>query len=157
MLRVIAFLDGDLRLALAGLVCFGAGLAAMHLFHRWRAAAPLADSNRRLRSTLDNLAQGVTLYDAQARLVLCNERYIEMYGLSRDVIKPGATIQEMVQHRIERGVLFISDPEKYVADIVRSAKTIQSDALLAELNEVCVVLEAACDLRTPLARAVPQQ
>lgn len=47
--------------------------------------------------------------------------------------------------------------EMWIADIVRSAKTIQSDALLAELNEVCVVLEAACDLRTPLARAVPQQ
>src|ERR1700676_3809226 len=130
MLRVITFLNDDLRLMLAGLICFGAGLAAMHLFHRAcaaraaaahrRAAALLDENNRGLRSTLDNLAQGGTPYDAQARLVLCNERYIEMYGLSRDVIKPGATIHEMVQHRIERGVLFLSDPEKYVADIVRS-------------------------------------
>src|ERR1700704_1987867 len=117
-----------LKLALlAAVICFGASLAAFHLYERARAgagqrqgAALLQANNRRLRGTLDNLPQGVVLFDAQARLVLCNERYIEMYGLSRDVIKPGVTIHEMVQHRLERGVQFLTDPEKYVADVVRS-------------------------------------
>ncbi|HKC33839.1 MAG TPA: PAS-domain containing protein, partial [Xanthobacteraceae bacterium] len=117
-----------LKLALlAAVICFGASLAAFHLYERARAAArqrrgaaQLQANNQRLRGTLDNLPQGVVLFDAQARLVLCNERYIEMYGLSRDVIKPGVTIHQMVQHRLERGVQFLSDPERYVADVVRS-------------------------------------
>jgi hypothetical protein len=46
--------------------------------------------------------------------------------------------------------------EMWVADIVRSAKEIESDALLAQLDEVCCVLEAACERRTPRVHAVPQ-
>lgn len=44
-----------------------------------------------------------------------------------------------------------------IADLVRSAKTIESDALLAELDEVCSVLEAACERRTPRVHAVPHR
>jgi hypothetical protein len=47
--------------------------------------------------------------------------------------------------------------EMWIADIVRSAKTIESDALLAELDEVCCVLEAACEQRTPRVHAVPHR
>ena len=133
MLRVVMFLSDEhaLWLAfLAGLICFGVSLATLYLVHHARAAAQhrravalLQANNQRLRGMLDNLPQGVVLYDAQARIVTCNERYLEMYGLSRDVIKPGATLHEVVQHRIARGVLFLSDPERYVADIVRSMST----------------------------------
>ena len=33
------------------------------------------------------------------RLVLCNDRYIEMFGVSREVVKPGCTLRELIQHR----------------------------------------------------------
>ncbi len=138
MLRVITLLTDDHGLRpeiLAGLICFCVGLAAMHLFHRARAVARLEENNRLLRGTLDNLDQGVTLFDAQARLVLCNERYIEMYGLSRAVVKPGATIHDIVQHRIDRGVLFLSDPEKYVADIIRSMSARKPFVATSELQD----------------------
>lgn len=35
------------------------------------------------------MTQGVILFDAHERILVCNDRYIEMYGLSPDVIKPG--------------------------------------------------------------------
>jgi diguanylate cyclase (GGDEF)-like protein/PAS domain S-box-containing protein len=149
MHRVVMFLSDEhaLWLAfLAGLICFCASLAAFYLFHRARAAAQhrravalLEANNQRLRGMLDNLPQGVVLYDAQVRLVTCNERYIEMYGLSRDVIKPGATIHEIVQHRIARGVLFLSDPERYVADIVRSMSTRKPFLTINELQDGRVI------------------
>ena len=47
--------------------------------------------------------------------------------------------------------------EMWIADVVRSAKTIESAALLAELDEVCRVLEAACERRTPRVHSVPQR
>ncbi|HEY2136566.1 MAG TPA: EAL domain-containing protein [Xanthobacteraceae bacterium] len=98
-------------------------LGGMIWLRRRRAAALLHESNLRLSRTLDNLAHGVIVYDAQGRLVLCNEPYIEMYGLSRDIVRPGATLQELIQHRVERGVLFVSDPEKYAAHIINSVNT----------------------------------
>jgi hypothetical protein len=47
--------------------------------------------------------------------------------------------------------------EIWIADHVRSAKTIKSEAVLAEFDEVCSVLEAACRQHTPRVHAVPQQ
>ena len=35
------------------------------------------------------MTQGLVLYDASARIVVCNQRYIDMYGLSTDVVKAG--------------------------------------------------------------------
>jgi PAS domain-containing protein len=48
---------------------------------------------------LNNLSQGVLLFDANARLIFCNRRYIEMYGLSSDIVKPGCMLRELLEHR----------------------------------------------------------
>lgn len=56
-----------------------------------------------LDTVLDNMSQGVVMLDAEATLMVCNSRYLEMYGLSPDVIKPGTTLKEMIQHRLELG------------------------------------------------------
>ena len=36
--------------------------------------------------------QGLTLFDHSMRLVICNQRYIEMYGLSPDKAIPGCQV-----------------------------------------------------------------
>ena len=43
----------------------------------------------RLDTALNNMTQGLVLYDASARVVTCNQRYLDMYNLSKDVVKPG--------------------------------------------------------------------
>jgi diguanylate cyclase (GGDEF)-like protein len=67
-----------------------------------------------LDTAIDNMSQGLTMFDSSSRLVLCNRRYIEMYGLSPDVIKPGCTVKQVVEHRIETGSLTVSEAESYV-------------------------------------------
>ena len=54
-----------------------------------------------LDTAICNMSQGLTMFDKSWRLVLCNQRYIEMYGLSSDVVKPGLTVHQLVDHRIE--------------------------------------------------------
>ena len=66
----------------------------------------------RLDAALNNMSQGLIMIDKDERLVVCNDRYIEMYGLSRDVVKPGCTLGDLFRHRVERGHL-IRDPEQY--------------------------------------------
>jgi diguanylate cyclase (GGDEF)-like protein/PAS domain S-box-containing protein len=69
-----------------------------------------------LDTAVDNMCQGLTMFDQSGRLVLCNRRYLEMYGLSPDVIKPGCTANEVVQHRIETGSLSPREAERYVGE-----------------------------------------
>ena len=37
--------------------------------------------SRLFRAALNNMTQGLCMFDGTARLTLCNERYLEMYGL----------------------------------------------------------------------------
>jgi diguanylate cyclase (GGDEF)-like protein/PAS domain S-box-containing protein len=51
------------------------------------------------------MSQGFVMFDASKRLVICNRRYIEIYGLSPDVVRPGCTFKELMCHRMEMGTL----------------------------------------------------
>jgi diguanylate cyclase (GGDEF)-like protein len=72
----------------------------------------LSEKSRHLDTAINNMTQGLLLFDAQGRLVICNERYIEMFSLSPDVVKPGCTLRALVEHRKETGT-FVGDVESY--------------------------------------------
>ena len=72
----------------------------------------------RLDTALNNMSQGLILYDAAGHIVTCNRRYADMFGLSHDVIKPGCHMREAMHHRKERGT-FDGDVEAYCADVMR--------------------------------------
>jgi diguanylate cyclase (GGDEF)-like protein len=65
--------------------------------------------NLRFDTALNNMSHGLVMFDAAERLVVCNDRYLSMYGLSRDVVKPGCTLGDLLQHRADTGQL-IRDP-----------------------------------------------
>jgi PAS domain-containing protein len=68
----------------------------------------------RLDTAIYNMSQGLTMFDQSGRLVLTNQRYLEMYGLSADVIKPGCTVDQVVQHRIETGSLTAHEVDRSI-------------------------------------------
>jgi methyl-accepting chemotaxis protein len=70
-----------------------------------------------LSLALNNMSQGLVMFDAAERLVVCNDRYLEIYGLSRDVVKPGAKLRDVIRHRFETGSL-AGDPEDYRKEIL---------------------------------------
>ncbi|MCC8963804.1 EAL domain-containing protein [Bradyrhizobium sp. Pear76] len=72
----------------------------------------------RLDTAVNNMTQGLLLFDAAQRLVICNKRYIEMYGLSADVIRPGCSFRDVVVHRHLTGS-FQGDVERYVNLVLR--------------------------------------
>ena len=69
---------------------------------------------------------GLLLFDADQRLVLANDRYIEMFDVSREVVKPGQTLRDIVQHRKDTGS-FIGDVEQYCTNFVENIRTKESD------------------------------
>jgi methyl-accepting chemotaxis protein len=70
-----------------------------------------------LALALNNMTQGVVLFDTSGRLIVCNDRYLTMYGLPPDVVKPGAALIDIIRERIEGGSLH-RDPAEYCAELM---------------------------------------
>jgi diguanylate cyclase (GGDEF)-like protein/PAS domain S-box-containing protein len=80
---------------------------------------------QRLDTAVNNMTQGLLLFDSSQQLVVCNQRYIEMYGLSAEVVKPGCTFREVIAYRKANGS-FVGDEDKYCARVLRDIGMRQS-------------------------------
>jgi methyl-accepting chemotaxis protein len=109
----------------AGIVCLLAGLAVLIVFYRVRCL--------QLRNALDNMSQGLCMFDSTARLVTYNERYLEMYGLSPESVKLGCSLREILKQRIAAGN-FSGDVEQYLSNNLRE---------IAEGKPVTKIIEMA--------------
>jgi PAS domain-containing protein len=82
-----------------------------------RVPPPMVSNSRktvdRLETALNNMAQGLVMFDAHERVVVCNDFYIRMYGLSREIVKPGCMLIDLLRHRIETGGYLNLDAEEY--------------------------------------------
>lgn len=89
-------------------------LSQQHLASKQR----LTLEKQRLDTAVNNMTQGLLLFDSTRRLVICNQRYIEMYGLSAEVVKPGCSFHDVIAHRAQTGS-FDGDVERYVRLVLR--------------------------------------
>jgi diguanylate cyclase (GGDEF)-like protein len=55
----------------------------------------------RLETALNNMLHGLVMFDANERLIVCNERYAKMYALPRTLIRPGAKWSDIIEHRLK--------------------------------------------------------
>ena len=98
----------------------------------------LQRANVHIDAALNNMSQGLCMFDSDGRLVICNGRYIRMYNLSADVIKPGCTLLEMLQHRRQRGS-FMNDPAEYDVKIRTAARNKEKMNFTVELPDGRVI------------------
>jgi PAS domain S-box-containing protein len=69
-----------------------------------------------------HLTQGLCMYGPDARLIICNPRYLDMYGLDPEHIRPGMSLREVVACRKATG--------SFTGDVDRHC-----DAVLAEIAQ----------------------
>jgi diguanylate cyclase (GGDEF)-like protein len=69
-----------------------------------RQAAELARTNMRFDAALNNMTQGLCLFDADKKLVITNSRFREMYGLPERLVLPGTPLDILVQFHADCGV-----------------------------------------------------
>jgi NO-binding membrane sensor protein with MHYT domain/methyl-accepting chemotaxis protein len=111
----LALSPGSLAIAVASIAVAILGMSLISAFADRR----LDDKGRLLALALNNMTQGVVMFDASGYLVVSNDRYRLMYGLSPEMIKPGAKLVDIVRHRFETGSLQ-RDPVQYCADLMDS-------------------------------------
>jgi diguanylate cyclase (GGDEF)-like protein/PAS domain S-box-containing protein len=78
----------------------------------------------RYDTAIDNISQGVCFFDSDERLILCNRRYAEIYRLTPEQVRPGATLRQIVEHRAAAGTCSMA-----VADYLTLAESINSSAV----------------------------
>ena len=91
----------------------------------------LAAERRQLSIAVNNIPQGLVLYDASARIIICNQPYLDMFGLSPDVAKPGCTMQRLIAHRKETGS-FDGDVDEFCNAIIQTVSLGKATRQLTE-------------------------
>jgi diguanylate cyclase (GGDEF)-like protein len=94
-----------------------------------------------LHTVLNNMSQGVLLFDSELKLVICNQHYIEMYGLPHDNVRPGRTLRDLLNSRIQAGT-FSDDPEDYIArleECIAAGKIFTNISKLADGRVISLV------------------
>jgi diguanylate cyclase (GGDEF)-like protein len=76
--------------------------------------ARLEATNVRLDAALENMSQGLCMYDAQNRLAVVNRRFCEIYSLSPREASPGMTFGEVLQQSVTAG----NHRDRSVADLL---------------------------------------
>ncbi|MET4800628.1 EAL domain-containing protein [Bradyrhizobium sp. LB11.1] len=112
---ILISVAGASALAIAGvLIAIVRKLLEQHRMSRER----LTLEKQRLDRAVNNMTQGLLLFDASQKLVVCNQRYIEMYGLSAEIVKPGYSFLDIIAHRKATGS-FPGDVDQYAARVLR--------------------------------------
>ena len=78
----------------------------------------LQRANVTIDAALNNMSQGLVMFDSSARLIVCNQRYRELYGVSSEAVQPGCTIREILDQRVAAGNLFVDDVDQHIAEIL---------------------------------------
>jgi diguanylate cyclase (GGDEF)-like protein len=95
----------------------------------------LAEEQAKVDAALSNMLQGLVMFDPSARLVVCNRRYLDMYGLSPDTVKPGCTLSELLNYRVAAGAFFSDNPEQYMSELVTAAQQGTSISKITTLHD----------------------
>jgi diguanylate cyclase (GGDEF)-like protein/PAS domain S-box-containing protein len=88
----------------------------------------------KLDTALNNMTQGLLMYDASARVVIFNQRYIDMYKLSREVVKPGLHYYDLIQHRKDTGS-FDGDIRAFCDPIMRDVAAGKVNVHIMEIGD----------------------
>ncbi len=71
-----------------------------------------AESEARLREAINSISEGFVTFDAEDRLIICNEQYTNRFSLVADKFVPGTLFEEIIDTAISRGHYYLDeDPD----------------------------------------------
>jgi PAS domain S-box-containing protein len=88
---------------------------------RQRENERIAKKLRQMDAALDTISQGISVFDADQRLVMCNGRYVEIYKFTPDQVNLGTTLRQIVEYRIESDTYSGHNPDEYRTNALAAA------------------------------------
>jgi PAS domain S-box-containing protein len=96
--------------------------------------AELREREQELDAAVENMPHGLIMFDATGRMLVCNQRYIEMHHLSPEMIRSGCTLRQLLDHRADNGT-FSGDPEQFTEGLRASIAEGETTRLIDELAD----------------------
>ena len=98
------------------------------LTERKRAEVALRESQDTLRTVVEYISQGITLFDEDLNLVAWNKRFMELLDFPPEMVYEGATLASFFRYNAERGEYGPGDVEEHVAARVAKARLLEPHA-----------------------------
>jgi signal transduction histidine kinase len=113
------------------------------LKRRERTQQALSDELRtqylRFDAALNNMIQGLCMFDADQKLIVCNARYLLMYGFSPEVVKPGIKLREIMEYSVSLGNYRREDAPRAIEERPDTADKREQAVLRQRLNDGRVI------------------
>lgn len=97
----------------------GGGWVATHedITDKVKAENEKEEQQRQRDAALSNMSHGLAMFDPSMRLIVCNQRYLKMYNLSGEIVKPGCTFRDIITCRIKNDNCFVSDIDRLIKEL----------------------------------------
>ena len=96
----------------------------------------LQEQKLRLDTAINNMGEGLCMFDAEKRLVVCNDRYAKMYRLSPELLKAGTPHHEIIEHRIANGILNGETSDSAAKRLISTLNALPPDATTSRVDEL---------------------
>ena len=100
---------------------------------RKQAEEDLARQKMLADTILDNMDQGITLYDADLNLVMCNKASYELSDLPAELLAPGSSIEGVFRFNAQRGEYGPGDVEEQVRERIERNRKFEAHQFEREL------------------------
>lgn len=91
----------------------------------------LMRQNELFAVALDSMSQGLCMFDSNQHLIVSNKRYSAIYGLPTDLIKPGDSLRDIIQYRVNNGCH--TDADAYLADRLKFVESEEASCRVKKL------------------------
>ena len=114
----------------------GGGWVATHedITEQVAAKRVIEKQTLQLDVALENMSQGLSMFDAKLRLIVCNKRYAELYGFPDDLTKPGTPLRAILECHIAAGNVQ-EDPENFLMRRLSEASNNRSYQIINRLRD----------------------
>ncbi len=104
-----------------------------------RTLGVLESTNRRFDAALNNMSQGLCMFDAADRLVVWNHRFIEMFRLPPDAIRPNMSYRELATVAVSHNALLGQSLDQFLLEQEQAWSGRKSTVSIAELADTRVI------------------
>ncbi len=104
-----------------------------------RMTQELRGRNIQFDTALNNMIQGLCMFDDEQTLLVCNRRYLDMYGFDPKIVKPGIKLREIMQYSVSIGNYTDEDAVRAIAERPDYAKLRERATLKQSLRDGRVI------------------
>ncbi|PJG53889.1 bifunctional diguanylate cyclase/phosphodiesterase [Bradyrhizobium forestalis] len=110
----------------------------------------LREQKLRLDTAINYMVEGLCMFDADRRLVVCNERYARLYQLPPELLRTGTSHTDIIRHRIAKGILKGDSSEGAAERFISKLAALPFDAVSSRIDELADG-RLICVTRQPMA------